>query len=187
MKLFIGETQLCSEVKEWSVEKYGYIDHIIIVYIEKDEDGKYMDETIKGPFIVHHVDEENGSVTFDRVDPDNEYVPDGYAVTITKNIFSHKVTNVFITIMDTNIHLFPHTVTVNPEIFKMWEDHVENDNSEMYLKYHDPKCDKNIIAHVVDMFKTGAIVDYVDDGEYHKEHLPRTEKHLDMDVEIIVW
>ena len=28
MKLFVGETVLCYEVKEWSVEEFGYIDHI---------------------------------------------------------------------------------------------------------------------------------------------------------------
>lgn len=185
MKLFVGETQLCSEVKEWDVEKYGYIDRITLIYDKKDDDGKYIDEMIEGPFIVHHVDEENGSVTFARVDPDDGYVPDGYAVTITKKILS-KVMNVFISINDTNIHLFPHTSTVNPEIFKMWEN-CEKDNSEMYLKYHDPKSDKNMLVQVWNMFTRYVIIGYVSDFEYHRKQLPESEEYWDLDVEVIVW
>ena len=51
MKLFDGKTVLCSEVREWSLKEYGYIDHIVLIYNEKDDDGKYIDEIIKGPFI----------------------------------------------------------------------------------------------------------------------------------------
>lgn len=186
MKLFVGETILCPDLKDWSVEKYGYIDYIMLIYVVKDEDGKYMDEIIKGPFIVHHIDTENGSVTFARVDPDNDYVPDGYAVTITKKILG-RVMNAFISINDTNIHLFPHLAQVNPEIFKMWTNRKNDNDSSMYLKYHDPRSDKNIIAHVVDMVTTCLIVDYVSDYEYHKDHIPRTEDYLDLDVEVIMW
>ena len=185
MKLFVGETVLCPEVKEWLLEEYGYIDHIMIIYNEKDEDGKYIDEIIKGPFIVHHVNAAEDSVTFARVNPDNEYVPDGFAVTITKNILS-KVMNVFITANDTNIYLFPHTRTVNPEISKMWKK-CEKDKSDMYLKYHDPIDDKNHVAHVKTMFERCVIVDYFTDIDYRRTNLPKAEEHLNMDVDVIVW
>lgn len=181
MKLFVGETQLCTEVKEWNVEKCGYIDHIMIIYDEKDDDGKYIDEIIEGPFIVHHCNTDEGSVTFARVNPDNEYVPDGFAVTITKKILS-KAMNVFICIDNTNIHLFPHTV--NPELSEMWEN---RNDAEMYLKYHDPKSDKNILVHVLDMFTSRVIVDYVRDFDYHRDYLPRSEEYLTLDVEAIMW
>jgi hypothetical protein len=185
MKLFVGETQLCSEVKEWSIEKFGYIDHIMLVYDEKDDNDKYIDEIIKGPFIVHHVDMDDSLVTFARVDPDDEYVPDGFAVTITKNILS-RVKDVCININGTDIHLFPHTYQINPEIFKMWEN-CENDHSEMYLKYHDPVSDKNMLVHVANMFTRCMIIDYVSDLGYNKDRLPRSEDHFDLDVEVIVW
>lgn len=180
MKLFVGETVLCYEVKEWSFEEFGYIDHITIIYDKKD------DEIIKGPFIVHHVDEENCSVTFARVDPDDEYVPDGYVVTITKKILS-KATNVCITIKDgIEIHLFPYTTTVNPDIFKMWEN-CEKDNTEMYLKYHDPKSNKNMLVQVWNIFTRSVIIDYISDFKFHRKHLPESEEYWDLDVEVIVW
>jgi hypothetical protein len=185
MKLFVGDTQLCFEVKNWDVEKYGYIDHIMLIYNEKDDDGRYINEVIKGPFIVHHFDMIKGSVTFAHVNQDNEYVPDGLAVTITKNILN-KVLNVFIAIDNTNIHLFSHTCTINPEISKIWEE-CEKDNSEMYLKYHDPKRDKNMLVHVRDMYTRSLNVDYVNDFEYCRDNLPKSEEYLDLDVETIVW
>jgi hypothetical protein len=183
MKLFSGETVLCPEIMNWDVGLYGYIEHIMLIYNEKDDDGKYIDEIIKGPFIVHHVDIENCSVTFARVDPDDEYVPDGYAVTITKDIINH-VRTVFISANNVNIHLFPHTSTVNPEIFKMWEN---RNDSEMYIKYHDKKSDKNMLVHVVDMFTSRVIIDYVSDFEYHRDWLPKCNENFDMDAEVIMW
>ncbi len=185
MKLFVGETQLCSEVREWSLEEYGYIDHIMLIYNEKDDDGKYIDEIIKGPFIVHHGNYIEGSVTFARVNPDNEYVPDGFAVTITKKILN-KVMNVFICINGANIHLFPHIRTINPEILKMWEK-CEKDKTDMYLKYHDPVSDKNILGHVGNMFTRTVILDYPTNCGYNRTNIPKSEEHLDMDVEVIVW
>ena len=185
MKLFVGETKLCPEVREWSLKEYGYIDHIMLIYNEKDDDGKYIDEIIKGPFIVHHGNEIEGSVTFARVNPDNEYVPDGFAVTITKKILN-KVMNVFICINNTNIHLFPHTRTINPEILKMWED-CEKNKTDMYLKYHDPVYDKNILGHVGTMLTRTLIVDYPTNCGYNRTNLPKVEEHLDMDVDVIVW
>jgi len=184
MKLFVGDTVLCSEVREWQVYKtYGYIYYIMFIYDKKDDDGKYIDEIINGPFTVHHVDEENCSVTFARVDPDNEDLPDGFTVTIDKKILG-KVMNVFICMNNTNIHLFPHTASINPEVLKMWEN---RNDSEMYLKYHDPKSDKNMLVHVTDMSTCCMIVDYVSGFEYHKDRLPRWEEHFDLDVEVIMW
>ena len=185
MKLFTGKTVLCSEVREWDAKNRGYIAYIMIIHNEKDDDGKYIDEIINGPFFVHRVDAENGSVTFARVDPNNEDVPDGFAVTIDKKILN-SVMNVFICIKNTNVHLFPHTCTVNPEILKMWEK-CEADNSDMYLKYHDPKRDKNILAHVTTMFTRVVVVHYTCNLEHVREQLPKSEEYLDMDVEVIVW
>ena len=183
MKLFVGETQLCSEMKEWNVEKSGYIDRIMLIYNEKDEDGKYIDEIFEGPFIVHHCNTAESSVTFARVKPDNEYVPDGFAVTITKKILS-KVMNVFITVNGTNIHLFPHTRTVNPEIVKLWEN---RNDAEMYLKYHDPIDNKNRIVRVEDILTRSLIVDYFEDIDYRRRYLPKSEEQLNLHVEIIMW
>jgi hypothetical protein len=187
MKLFVGEIELCSEVKDWSLEKYGYIYSITLSYDEKDYDDESIDEIINGPFIVHHFDEKNCSVTFARIDTDNEDVPDGFAVTITRNILS-SVANVIINMMNktTSVALFPHTVQINPEIFKMWEK-CEKDKSEMYLKYHDPVSDKNMLVHVANMFTRCMIIDYVSDLGYNKDRLPRSEDHFDLDVEVIVW
>lgn len=185
MKLFSGKAILCSEVREWNAKTCGYIDYIMIIHNEKDDDGKYIDEIIKGPFMVRHGNAEECSVTFARVDPNNVYIPDGFEVTITKNILN-TVMNVFICKQETNIHLFPHTCTVNPEILKMWEN-CEADNSKMYLKYHDPVRDKNMLAQVWNMFTRCVNIGYVIDCEYHRDQLPRTEEYLDLDVEVIVW
>jgi len=185
MKLYVGETQLCSEVKEWSLKEYGYIYDITFSYDKKDDDGESIDEVINGPFIVHHVDEENCSVTFAHVNPDNENVPDGLAVTITKDILG-KVSNVLICMNNTNIHLFPHIRTINPEILKMWEK-CEKDKTDMYLKYHDPVSDKNILGHVGNMFTRTVIIDYPTNCGYNRTNIPKSEEHLDMDVDVIVW
>jgi hypothetical protein len=185
MKLFDGKTVLCPEVREWDVKKYGYISYIMIIHNEKDDDGKYIDEIINGPFFVHHIDEENCSVTFARVDPDDEYVPDGFAVTIDKKILG-SVMNVFICMMNTNIHLFPHTVTINPEILKIWEK-CEADETEMYLKYHDPIVNKNMLVQVLNMFTRTMAVGFISDCEYQRRNLLKSEEDLNIDADVIVW
>ena len=188
MKLFTGETVLCPELTDWDVKKYGYIDYIMMFHNEKDDDGKYIDETINGPFIVHHFDMNDGSVTFARVNPDNEYVPDGYAVTITKNILNH-MRNVFISANDSNIHLFPNTCTINPEIIEKWSNRKNNgSDSDMYIKYRDPIDNKNRIAYVETMFSRHMIINYhTYGGTPHRTAIYPNSDYRDLDVEIIMW
>jgi hypothetical protein len=57
----------------------------------------------------------------------------------------------------------------------------------MYLKYHDPIVNKNMLVQVLNMYTRTMVVGFISDCEYQRRNLPKSEEDLNIDAEVIVW